>query len=185
MSVNFFAPEYQHLRYSSRGLECILRENHFDFDVFLPSLGRNLQRELVWEKEAVKRGLDRYEYHRKLIESIFAYNDFGKIVLYKKCIDVEPYIIYQVIDGKQRINALLDFVNGKFGIFREGVEYFYNDLPPRIRGKFKNTVFNCCEIDSQWKELTDDELIDLFISINDTGVPQTDEYLKELKAKRK
>jgi len=71
------------------------RDNYnLDFDVFLPSIGKNLQRELCWTL------LQKQE----LILSILK-----GIQIPKMAFVFINHKIIQVVDGKQRLSALIDF----------------------------------------------------------------------------
>ena len=86
----------------------------FDFDVWLPSKGMNLQRPLVWtlgQKQA-------------LIESVIIRRFIPPISAIYTIDDV-----YQVIDGKQRLNALISYLDNQF----EFCGYFHADLPSEYR----------------------------------------------------
>jgi hypothetical protein len=183
----FFKPEYLHLRYSNRDISSLMfarDANEIDFDVYLQSVGENLQRPFVWQDEAIKNGFDKYHYHRLLIESILSYTDIGKFVVYKLWTDTEPFLKLQVIDGKQRMQALFDFYDNKFGIFRDGVEYFKKDMGSVVN-KILHTVINYCEIDSEHQKLSDNDLIELFLNINTAGVPQSENHLQKLQNLKK
>ena len=87
-----------------------------DFNVFLPKRGIDLQREKVWTLLQ----------KRELIMSIF-------IGRYIPCVAIASMIDYsdiknsdtlQVIDGKQRLTTLIDFLNDEFSVVLDGDEYF-------------------------------------------------------------
>jgi hypothetical protein len=160
------------LRYSTRAIRSIFHETdnfRVDFDVFLESTQKNLQRELVWEKSGLKNHEDRYYHHRKLIESIFSYTDIGKFVFYEKHLKIEPYFVLQCIDGKQRIHALISFKNNEFGVLRNNVECFYKDMNKSDKSHFLNSSINWARVESK---LSDQQLETLFNNINFEGVPQ-------------
>jgi hypothetical protein len=175
--IQFFQPDFTKLGFSTRTVDSLIyefncKEGRLDFDVWLPSVERNLQRPLVWEQHGLTNHGDRYYHHRKLIESILSYVDIGKFVVYKLWTNVQPYLTIKVIDGKQRFHAISDFYNNKFGVIRNGIEYKIEDMPTNIVRRISNSPIAWAEIDSQVKELSDKELITLFDNINFAGVPQ-------------
>lgn len=149
-----------------------------DFDVFLPTKGKNLQRPLCWTLEQ----------KRELILSII------------KGIDIQAFSIiihtaedktrtFKVIDGKQRLTTMIDFLNDKFSIILCGKEYFYSELPDDkdIRKSIKYEIdhFNICfnQTYEYWDDLiSDDDKIAWFEQINFAGTPQDIEHLNNLKS---
>jgi hypothetical protein len=179
----FFKTNFLPVNSAARQLTYLLQDIElWDFNVFLPEYGCNLQRPLVWEDAAIKNGFDRFHYHRNLIESLLSYVDIGKIVLYAKRLKTAPHLAIYVIDGKQRVNAILDFFNNKFGVFRGGVEYFYRDMGSEAR-TFKQMRIDVCEIDSETYPMSDLQLLDLFEAVNFAGVPQDENHVKKIKNK--
>lgn len=129
----------------------------------------NFQRDYVWSEE------DKI----KLIESIFDNIEIGRIVLHeefnpKKSQDTW---CYEVIDGKQRLGAILDYIKDKF----------------RVRGKLFSEL---SELDkrslsfitipvSEVKNLPRKYQLDLFIKVNTTGVRMSEEHLEKVKKELK
>lgn len=180
--MTLFKPNFLQVYTAPRMLTFLLEDReYFDFDVYLPTIEENLQRPFVWEKEAIKNGFDKFHYHRLLIDNIFNYINIGKIVLYGNS-NIDFTI--SVLDGKQRMQALFDFYDNKFGIFRDGVEYFKKDMG-NVAKKILNTCINYCEIDSEHQKLSDNDLIELFLNINTAGVPQSEAHLQKLQNLKK
>ena len=113
------------------------RDYKYDFDVFLPTYGINLQRPYVWE-------------HTQQ-------NEFILSILLEKPID--PFIIVQhnndrertntinyVIDGKQRLMTIQTFLHNEFPIIVNGNEYFWNDFGSSV----DNLVFIVCGSATSW-----------------------------------
>ena len=78
-----------------------------DFDVFLKSKAKNLQRELCWD----------INQKRSLIVSVFKRVHIPSISV----VISSDYIpggdkLYKVIDGKQRLTTCISFFNNEFGI---------------------------------------------------------------------
>jgi hypothetical protein len=143
----------------------------FDFDVFLPSIGKNLQRGNVWTLAQ----------KQELIRSLILKRDINT-----------PSIIFcsgektkiEVIDGKQRITAILEFLDGKFEV--DG--YYYADFN-LANNKYPNA--NCFAISLDIKMnvyysdkdevITDQQKIGLFKMLNFSGTPQDEQHLNSLK----
>lgn len=141
-----------------------------DYDVFLPSKGMNLQRPFVWTLHQ----------NQELIVSILKGNAIPKIsVIQHRNTDIVTERTNQIIDGKQRINAYKQFIDGNFALtsghsfddldndaqqcllrfwFSADTAYSYNDAP-----------------------ISDDDKIAWFEQINFTGTPQDEQHLLNLK----
>jgi hypothetical protein len=153
-----------------------------DFDVYLPSKGKNLQRDFCWT----------IEQKRELINSIIKGIDiqvFSIIISENE----DKSVVYKVIDGKQRLSTMIDFINDKFSIILCGQEYFYSELPnddikhEDIRNSIKYTIDNFYIHFNQtyeyWDDLiSDDDKISWFEQINFAGTPQDIEHLNNLKS---
>lgn len=146
----------------------MLLHGKIDFDVYLPTIQKNLQRGLVWTLGQ----------KRELIWSILLNRPIPNISLYIYN-DDEGNDIRQVIDGKQRLSTMIDFVNDKFTIVVEGNKYFYSQLPQDYQ-----VAIRCfpvpCFIMYDNPPLSDEEKINWFKMINFGGTAQDVEHLKGL-----
>lgn len=140
-------------------------EYALDFDVYLPSIGQNLQRELVWtllQKQA-------------LILSILKGIKLPAIAL----IEVTDKK-FEVIDGKQRLSAWIGFVKGDFPVLHAGQAYFFEDLDFKCQvelGK-KHVV---ADVVYQFEDpMTDAYKIEWFTRINFSGTPQDVAHMESL-----
>ena len=127
------------------------------------------QRDYVWSEEE----------KIKLIESIFDYVEIGRIVLHEefnpeKSVDTW---CFEVIDGKQRLGAILDYTKNKYKVR----EKYYKDLNEIERREFSNILVPVIEV----KNLSKINKLDLFISVNTTGVIMSNNHLNQLKNKLK
>jgi len=85
-----------------------------------------------------------------------------------------PIRYYDILDGKQRMTTLADYINGKFKLKSntptvtcDGVEYevsekFFEELPEELQDKIKDAKFKVVYFDS----LLDDEEKELFKRLN-------------------
>lgn len=140
----------------------------WDFDIFLPSRGINLQRPLVWTDKQKS----------ELVYSIYAQRYIPAIYLicsWKK----DRH--YEVLDGKQRLNAMMGFLKDEFPVIIDGESHLYSELPedfqrayathgPQFRVIFENH-------DS---DFTDEQKIKWFGLINFAGTPQDEKHMNNL-----
>lgn len=157
----------------------------YDCDVFLKSKNRNLQREFVWsleQKQALVCSFLReapvgvvtiVQYTKKedksSVEAMNKSSVFGNDIL-------------KIIDGKQRLNALLEFSNNVFPIFVNDIGYFFDDMDDKLQSLLLNKYINVNILYDYEEdpELTDDDYIKLFLFLNHAGQTQSQEYLNEL-----
>lgn len=154
-------------------------ELEIDFDVFLPTIGKNLQRGFVWT------ALQKSEYLLSIFKNYGGSNRIS---------DMQPICIvrrehfanngvqkWEVIDGKQRLSTILDFVAGKVCFEWNGIEYYYNDLDEVMQGVINRLWFNTTYAVTRENEpITDQQKIDWFRSVNFLGTPQDKEHLNDL-----
>jgi Protein of unknown function DUF262 len=118
------------------------------------------QRDYVW---TLKNKQD-------LIESIFEQRDIGKIIFIQN-----PYPENaEVLDGKQRLSALVDFVSSRFSVRGK----YWHELSKSDRYTMMNRTVQIMELNS--KTFDKEKQLRLFLSVNSAGVPQTDEHLKKV-----
>jgi Protein of unknown function DUF262 len=155
-----------------------------DYDVPLQSYGGiNLQRPFVWtleqKQEFILSILKRIDIPKvsTWIESIYKTEDHteGKKTVTRH---VEAYQIYHIIDGKQRINAYLSFIENEYPIEVEGTLYFYKDLDEPTKYEFDWFVFT---VDCAKRGLTDKQKVEWFSLINFAGTAQDKEHMETLK----
>jgi hypothetical protein len=148
------------------------KKQNVDFDVYLPTKGLNLQRDLVWT----------IEQKRELIMSILMgrhvpHMAFVNIVLHN---EKDYKDMFQVIDGKQRITTMFDFYDDKFTIELEGKEYLFSELPDEYQRAISHYHFRYYIINEPFeKPMTDDEKISWFKFLNFAGTPQDKEHMKK------
>lgn len=138
-----------------------------DFNVWLPSRQMNLQRDLCWtplQKEQLIWSLVR---GRKIPPvAICQMRKEGN----------EQHRILQVIDGKQRINAIYEFLTDQFPIYWEGKAFYRSELPDEYRGIFGyRPLFGHIAYD-----LTEDQKVQWFLQINFMGTPQDESHCRKL-----
>ena len=143
----------------------------FDMKVWLPTKKQNLQRDLVWSLEQ----------KQAFIISILQGKAIAPLSVNLKC----DHNVYEIIDGKQRISTTVEFYNNKFPIIINEVEYFFKDFD--LLASRRISLFNFCAYHHMEHErcpdtiLTDNQKIEWFLYVNNTGTPQQDYYINNLK----
>jgi hypothetical protein len=157
-------------------------DNHYndvwDFDVFLPSLGVNLQRPLVWT------GVQKNELVLSVLKGIripsICYIQYKARVGGVNALDNS--CTYKIIDGKQRLCALIDFVNGDYPLVVGGELYWYRDLDEKARYEIDSFTFSAdVAYEYDYDMIPDADKVAWFEQINFYGTPQDGEHMKELK----
>lgn len=167
-------------------LEDWLDENYdleLDFDVYLPTYGRNLQRELCWSPRQKS----------ELIISILKEVNIPPLTIVQvRDRKADNPMVWQIIDGKQRLTTVIGFLRNEFPIVVEGSEYYYKDLPEELQKMIKwfsfhaNVVYSNIyydNVDEKIKErefVTDKDKVELYLYLNYSGTPQEQEFMKDL-----
>jgi hypothetical protein len=143
-----------------------------DWQVYLPTKKKYLQRELVWNLEQ----------QRELIWSML----IGRHIPHCAIINMvnkenTNQDIYQVIDGKQRLSSIFSFIDNEFTLEIDYVEYYFDELPEDYQRAILNYQFRYYIINEPWDTpITDDQKIEWFKFINFAGTPQDKEHLESL-----
>jgi hypothetical protein len=131
-------------------------------------LNPDYQRGLVWSDE------DR----EKLLDSLFRGLDIGRFVLrslpYKEGFTFGD----EIVDGKQRLSTLIDFWTDRFTY--KG--FLFSELSRQDRGEFMRHIVNVAELP---EETTDEEVLKIFLAVNDTGKPVAKEHLEKIRERLK
>lgn len=153
----------------------MLEWTDFDFDVYLPSKGVNLQRELCWTLEQKQAMII------SMMRGMF-FTPFVIVKIEHSDRKLDRKYNWQVIDGKQRLTTVFSFLNNEFYIEFEGQNYYYNDLPEDCKKQIAWFDFRW-DIHYSYPEnqITDQTKIDLFESINFFGTPVDIQHLNKLK----
>ena len=137
-----------------------------DFDVFLETKGCNLQRPLCWNLNQ----------KQELIFSILKGIEIPQLsILLREYEDGKKTL--KVIDGKQRLNAIISFYKNEFPILFNGEEYYFSELGSSqslirllmLKVKMAYDYFD--------DKLPDEELIKWFNLINFSGTEQDKKHI--------
>lgn len=179
LNLSRFQKKYKHhinrgLSYHHiRGLRSYI---DFDFDVFLPTLGKNLQRPLCWSLDQ-KRALVLTVLRGQQVNAI-------TVVQVKDRSDnfTDKYK-FKVIDGKQRLTTLFAFMDDEFTIEVDGSEYKFSQLPEDCRRQIERYPLTW-DVHYHYDDqpITDQTLIDIFEDCNFLGTPVDIEHLKNLRS---
>lgn len=163
--INFYPNEL------SSQLKYFTRQN-IDWNVYLPTKCKNLQRDFVWtleqKRELIKSMLICRHIPHCAIVNIGDPNNDHKDIL-------------QIIDGKQRLSAMVDFYENKFTIELEGKEYYFKDLPNDYQLEISHYYIKYYVVNERFgSPMTDEQKINWFKFINFAGTPQDAEHLRGL-----
>lgn len=133
-----------------------------DLDVYLPTRGMNLQRPLCWTLEQ----------KRSLIESVLIRRSIPPICAIQQVDDT-----YQIIDGKQRISTIIEYIKGEFS-YRG---YYCENLPREYMEQIDQHIFFAYVLYEHYdKTISDKDKIEWFKWINFAGTVQDIEHMKKL-----
>lgn len=110
-----------------------------------------------------------------LIDSIFSNIDIGKIALVHKNHEyyTETGFTYEILDGKQRVKAIIDFYENRFPYRGK----YYNDLSLEDQLEFKEFPLGTAILDNPSDEL----VLRSFIMLNTTGKSIDKEHINKIK----
>ena len=109
----------------------------------------------------------------KLIDSVFNGREIGKFVFVRYDY---PDNYTEVLDGKQRINALFEFCTSKFPY--KGV--YWHQLDKMDRYEMESVQIQSVYLEGS--RYTKAKLLEIFLEVNAGGVPQTEEHLNKVRA---
>lgn len=128
-------------------------------------------------------------YQRELVWTISQKEAFIKALLTDKT-DVRPTFLdnaddgvheYEVLDGKQRLHAILSYIKGEFSV--DGL--YYSDLNGTDTYRFMNTpmVYTLVKYytDKGQVPLSNKQKVELFLQVNQYGQHVSDEHLARIK----
>lgn len=147
----------------------------FDYDVKLSS-GKNLQRPLVWTLEQKQNLI------LSMLKDI-TLPDFH-VALYKPKSTEEgttKETYFRIIDGKQRLTTIQDFITDKFAIVINNESFLFSDFDSFCKHKLANARLNF-KIAYEYDDcrFSDRDLIDWFYMVNFAGTQQDKEHIDDL-----
>lgn len=151
---------YHNLSFSNREVSDLLSKAYY----FGIDMEPDYQRGLVWEEKN----------KIALLDSMFKGIDIGKFVFITKASENTNEPFYEILDGKQRLNALLDFFNDEFKY--QG--YYFSQLCPPDQRYLNRYIISVAQTE---EPLSDKEKYEYFLSLNIGGIPQSEEQIKKVK----
>lgn len=187
------------IRYVAYSLESILQHIGFlsvgkmDYKIFdkypIGSLNWN---PFLFDKKNKKQYYQRpfvwsVEDKQLLIESIYQGIDCGKILIksnsWEKLQELatlgwyDELFFNDVVDGKQRLNAVIDFIEGKFADLHGN---YYNDLSAATHHHFlRNQLFSFALLG---EDVSDADVIKQFLKVNFSGKAMSKEHIEFVKS---
>lgn len=152
-------------RYPIKEMKMKIKDLHELYKNEFLILNPEFQRSYVWEKMRDKR--------ERLIDSLLREFDIGKIFLRQeiKIIEGKPVVIYECLDGQQRLRSIFDFIDGQYPtskrITRElGDSKTFDELDTKHQININERWLEPVVVESE-----DDEMIsDIFLRLQE-GVP--------------
>lgn len=128
------------------------------------------QRGLIWDLRE----------NQLLIESIYQGIEIGKFLfrylawgkLEKDAKSIGHGYSFDCVDGKQRFNAILTFIQNKFPDLNGN---YWDDLAPRAQDRFLN--YANLSYGELPESATDNDVLDNFLTLNHSGRPMSEEHI--------
>jgi uncharacterized protein with ParB-like and HNH nuclease domain len=149
-----------------------LKTRNIDFNVFLPSIGKNLQRDFVWNLQQ----------KRELIFSILIGRHIPHMAIINTIneTDISDDILL-IIDGKQRLSTIFDFIDDKFSIILEEKEYLFSELPNDYKLAIDKLYVRYYVVNEEFdNRITDKDKINWFKFLNFAGTAQELDHMNSL-----
>ena len=156
---SFIENEDVRIHYMHMMLDSIFSKKYF----FGIDMDPDYQRGYEWELED----------KQKLIDSIFKNIDIGKFAFIHKPFSGSNEPLYEILDGKQRINALCEFYENRFPYKGK----YFNDLSAKDRNHFCNYGVDVAEIAQADKET----ILKYFLMLNTGGKAISEEHLDKVR----
>jgi hypothetical protein len=158
------------------------RDIKYDFNVFLPKYGINLQRPYVWKH---------YQQNEFILSILLEkpIDNFIAIQNIKNSCNREDSTM-EIIDGKQRLLTIQKFIHNEFPIIVNGQKVYFNDFDSELKRFFKGRVnyltadiyYSYEDSENNEAKITDDMKIILFNFYNFAGTPQTEKHKNKLQS---
>lgn len=151
----------------------LIKQINFNPFVETGAMKKFYQRPLVWDLET----------KQNLLESIYNNIDCGKILirergwdwLHSRELEEECYW-YDVVDGKQRLSAIHEFINNGYPDLNG---FYWRDFSGNAQHKLlDHQLFSYSEMNPS---VTDEEVLTQFLKLNFAGIPQSIEHINFVK----
>lgn len=186
--VNPFSKEKRRINFYNQEIQSILYKFGYDRDKNSPTSSEwqkvNLdpyvydvnnekhyyQRGLVWTLEQKQLLIDSIYNDIEIGKFLFRYNSWKRM----EREEAETGIMHSwdCVDGKQRINTILEFIENKFP---DSNGNYWDGLSGNAQRRFMN--FGNLSYGELPESATDEDVIDNFLTLNFTGVPMSREHI--------
>ena len=133
---------------------------------------------LVLTPKFQRRGVWKTPARSYLIDTLIRGMPVPPIYLRIRQSDDKKKIIREVIDGQQRISAILDFVADKFALSKNlGIAYgarYFSELNSKHQDAIRQYSFTC----ESFSSISDQEVLEVFSRLNTYSVPLTAQELR-------
>ncbi len=153
-----FSEEKYFLRYSNSTISSLLYKQHS----FGLNMNPSYQRDYVWSQE------DKVA----LIDSIFNRCDIGRFVFVRL---EEGIYNYEILDGKQRLSAIIEFVEDRF----QYKGRFFSELSKTDQYMFGSSGVMYADIED--RGLTEKAKMEIFVRINSFGKVMDKDHLDKVR----
>lgn len=159
--------------YLINNLTGVRPRREYDFEIYLPKYGVNLQRPYVWKN---------YQQSEYII-SILQERPLESVIVIQHEPEEGPRVM-QIVDGKQRLTTIQKFLLGEIPVTINNKKVWWDDFDEDAKRYFKTRLSNITAVVYYTYDddnLTDDDKIRLFNFYNFSGTPQTEEHKNTLK----
>lgn len=166
-------------KFTDKYLNGEVEEINFNPFVYKEGKREYYQRDLVWTVEQKQSLIDSIYNNVELGKFIVRTHKFEWLEKEVKNGNGKGLAFKDAVDGKQRFHALLEFVENKIP---DSYGNYFQDLSKGAKRKFFNyRNFSYGELD---ENATDQDVLNTFLAINHTGVPQSLEHIEFVKSLR-
>lgn len=159
--------------YLMNNLTGVKPRKEYDFEIYLPKYGINLQRPYVWKD---------YQQSEYII-SILQERPLENVIVIQHEPEEGPRVM-QIVDGKQRLTTIQKFLLGEIPVTINNKKVWWDDFDEDAKRYFKSRLSSITAVVYYTYDddnLTDDDKIRLFNFYNFSGTPQTEEHKNTLK----
>lgn len=147
------------INYTHRTLQDLLSKKYF----FGLDMNPNYQRDYVWTQE------DKLN----LIDAIFNNIDIGKFIVNNTSRYGGDFPLYEIVDGKQRVNAICEFYEDRFSY----KNFYFSDLSRKDMWHFTEYRIALAEIDNA----SEKDIMHIFLMVNSNGKIMSKRHLEKVR----
>lgn len=133
------------------------------------------QRGLVWTLEQKQLLIDSIYNGIEIGKFIFRYKSWEDIT--KQMTETKHGFNFDCVDGKQRLNCLIEFVQDNF---QDSYGFYFSDLSAEAQNKFMR--YGKLAIGELGENSTDKDVINTFLTLNFTGTPMSADHINYVKS---